>query len=356
LTAVDRAILEWLNGEAQGQPWRVLAQIAAVGLVVVPLLIFAAVAVGRIRDRSTTAAATAALTVAGIGIGLAANYEVEHLYFRPRPYWVLASVHPLLPRDGDTSFMPWQVIVAAAAATGVALLSRTWLLSAAATVLVMVGCVAVAQNYPSDTLAAAVVGAAFVAVLVPLRHRMQRVLVPRSKPEAVVSESTASTTSRSRALPRLAVAACVALAAVGGYMLARVQEHGTTVALSRANARLVGDRLPSDVRVYSQVSIDDLASGKVKATHARIYGKITYIHRYEPDGDVHLEIRAPDDAFVVLEVPPEFPLPTLPSKGKMITAWGITRKDGLHQWWELHPLVGWLPGQVNVPSRPDLQD
>ena len=145
------------------------------------------------------------------------------------------------------------------------------------------------------------------------------------------------------------------LAAVGGYLVARVEEHGTTVALSRANARLTGT-LPSDQRIYRQVSIDDLAAGKVKASHARTFGQITYVHAYEPDGDVHLEIRAPDDAFVVLEVAPELPLRTLPSKGQMVTVWGIVRKDGLHQWWELHPLVGWAPGKVTAPSSSNPQD
>jgi hypothetical protein len=62
-----------------------------------------------------------------------------------------------------------------------------------------------------------------------------------------------------------------------------------------------------------------------------------------PDEDGHLEIHAADDAFVVLEVPPKFPLRMLPSKGEMITTWEIVRKDGRHQWWEVHPLVGWVP-------------
>jgi hypothetical protein len=57
-----------------------------------------------------------------------------------------------------------------------------------------------------------------------------------------------------------------------------------------------------------------------------VNSKITCIYKYELDSDVHMEIWAPDDAFVTLEVPPEFPLQTLPSKGQMITAWGIVCK------------------------------
>ena len=305
LDGVDRAILEWLNSAAQGQPWRALAQIAAVGMVAVPLLILAVVAVRGVVDRSARAVATVAVTVAGQILAVAANSWLEHFYFRARPYWVIPSVQALLPRDGDTSFMPWQVIVAAAATTGITMLSRRWgLLSAASTVLLMAGCVAVGQNYPSDVLVAAVVGAALVMLLLPLRHRIERVLDRRWNPEVTVSTATAPTTTRRRRTGHwLAVVACVVLAAVGGYLVARVEEHGTTVALSRANARLAGT-LPSDQRVYGQVSIDDLAAGKVRASHARTYGKIAYIHAFEPDGDIHMEIRAPDDAFVVLEVGP----------------------------------------------------
>jgi hypothetical protein len=356
---VDGAILEWLNGDAQGQPWRALAQFVAVGFVAVPVLVLVVLLVRGVLARSARAVSVAVLTVAGLAVAVAVNYGLAHLYFRPRPYWVDASVRALLPRDGDSSFTPWQVIVAAAASAGIAFISRTGaLVSSAATVLLMVALVAVGQNNPGDTLIAALVGVAFVMLLLPLRHRFERLLDRKWKPEAAMSESELSVARRSRRSRVghvLAIGAAVALAAIGGYALARVQTHGTATALSRANARLAAT-LPSDMRVYGQVSIDDLAAGKVKASHARVYGKITYIHKYEPDGDIHMEIRAPDDAFVVLEVPPEFPLQTLPSKGQMITAWGIVRKDGLHQWWELHPLVGWAPGHVNSPSSTTLQD
>ena len=35
-----------------------------------------------------------------------------------------------------------------------------------------------------------------------------------------------------------------------------------------------------------------------------------------------------------------------PHIGQHITAWGIVRHDGLHNWWELHPLIGWQPGAI----------
>jgi len=50
-------------------------------------------------------------------------------------------------------------------------------------------------------------------------------------------------------------------------------------------------------------------------------------------------------SFIVVEIIPEFPLAS-PHVGQRITAWGIVRHDGLHNWWELHPLIGWDPGDV----------
>jgi hypothetical protein len=50
-----------------------------------------------------------------------------------------------------------------------------------------------------------------------------------------------------------------------------------------------------------------------------------------------------EGAFLVLEIMPEFPL-LPPHVGEQITAWGVVRHDGLHNWWELHPLVGWRGG------------
>lgn len=69
---------------------------------------------------------------------------------------------------------------------------------------------------------------------------------------------------------------------------------------------------------------------------------------HELDGDDHIRIQG-QGAFLVLESMPEFPLAP-PHIGEQITAWGVVRHDGLHNWWELHPLVGWEPGNVAAPA------
>jgi hypothetical protein len=88
------------------------------------------------------------------GLGAAAlglNQLAGHLYFRPRPYWALPTVHAIGGRAGDSSFFSDHTTIAAATATGCLLLSRRWGLAAAgATLLVALGRVAIGAHYPSD--------------------------------------------------------------------------------------------------------------------------------------------------------------------------------------------------------------
>ena len=90
-------------------------------------------------------------------------------------------------------------------------------------------------------------------------------------------------------------------------MVARVQDHGLRVALNRADGRL-GGHLPTDARLYRPTSIDTLAAGRWRPTRARVYGQVTYVNR-ELDGDIHIVLKAPDGAFLVLEIIPDLPMP-----------------------------------------------
>ena len=136
-------------------------------------------------------------------------------------------------------------------------------------------------------------------------------------------------------------------------MVARVQDHGLRITLDRADARL-DHHLLTDARLYRQASIEQLAAGRWRPTRARVYGQVTYVNR-ELDGDIHVVLKAPDGSFVVLEIIPELPI-AAPHDDDRITAWGIVRHDGLHNWWELHPLVGWAHGQLHAASTGGLDD
>jgi hypothetical protein len=106
--------------------------------------------------------------------------------------------------------------------------------------------------------------------------------------------------------------------------------------------------------LYRPATIDTLAAGRWRPTRARVYGQVTYVNR-EFDGDVHVVLKAPDGAFVVLEIIPELPIGA-PHDDDRITAWGIVRHDGLHNWWELHPLIGWANGHITAPAAGGLDD
>ena len=65
---------------------------------------------------------------------------------------------------------------------------------------------------------------------------------------------------------------------------------------------------------------------------------------HEPDGDYHVILRPqydPVGLFLVTETIPEIKNLPLPNEGDRIKIWGITRFDEPHNWWELHPVIGW---------------
>ena len=62
---------------------------------------------------------------------------------------------------------------------------------------------------------------------------------------------------------------------------------------------------------------------------------------HEPDGDYHVVIHPfYTSIFLVTEFIPEIKL-SLPKEGDHVKIWGIVRFDELHNWWELHPVIGW---------------
>jgi hypothetical protein len=77
----------------------------------------------------------------------------------------------------------------------------------------------------------------------------------------------------------------------------------------------------------------------VAAPRATVTGRVVF-KRKQVDGDVHITPQV-GKQFIVLEEIPELRLKTLPAVGQKIKASGIVRYDGVHKWWELHPLVSW---------------
>ena len=140
--------------------------------------------------------------------------------------------------------------------------------------------------------------------------------------------------------PFVAAAVLIAVAALG-YGARALQDHGKVAAARRTEAfyrKRPSERPPPE---YPAASVRDIASGHYTATHAAVFGDVTQVSN-ELDGDIHLRIEA-GGAFVVAEIIPEFPL-SLPTSGSGSRRGGSSRHDGLHNWWELHPLIGWYAG------------
>jgi membrane-associated phospholipid phosphatase len=347
LLDADRSITETLNRAAQHPPLRALALAAGSYLLIVLALLLVGLAIAAIRRRDPQPLALLALAALGAAAAVGLNLVVGHLYFRLRPYWALGAVHPIGARRGDSSFFSAHAAAAAALAVGLLAIGRRWGLAAVGgALLVGLGRIAIGANYPFDVLVGFLVGAACTAALLPARRPVQRLA------DRLLQTHTTTGPVRDREL-RLGVVALVLLATLGGWMVARVQDHGLRIALNRADGRL-DHRLPTDARLYRQATIEQLAAGRWRPTRARVYGQVTYVNR-EFDGDIHVVLKAPDGSFVVLEIIPELPI-AAPHADDRIIAWGIVRHDGLHNWWELHPLVGWAHGQLHTASTGGLDD
>ena len=275
---------------------------------------------------------------------LLVNLALGHLYYRARPFLVL-DVRPLLPEAVDSSLFSDHLAVAGAAAAGLVQARRTFgLLAVGLALLLAVGRIGGGVQYPSDCLVGLAAGAACFLVLLPLRGPVSRALAaaypgtgePESKPEHPFMHRH-----------RRGIAIAVAIVVFGtGYGIRAIQDHGWKSAALRAEGMLHANSAPAPPTEYQTIPIDTIAAGKTSATYATVIGDVSQVS-HELDGDYHIRVEG-GGAFLVLEIMPEFPL-VPPHIGQQITAWGVVRHDGLHNWWELHPLVGWQPGNVAAP-------
>ncbi len=173
-------------------------------------------------------------------------------------------------------------------------------------------------------------------MLLPLRGPVSRAIAaaypgtgePETKPEHAFTHRH-----------RRGLSIALALVLLGaGYGVRAIQDHGWKAAALRAQASLHASSAPLPPAEYATIPIHTIAAGQSRATYATVVGVVTQVS-HELDGDYHIRVEG-QGAFLVLEIMPEFPL-VPPHIGQQVTAWGVVRHDGLHNWWELHPLVGW---------------
>ncbi len=316
-------------------------------LAIVPLVVIGGLVIiawSTPRSNSPKGRAELLLGVAAAVGALVLNLALGHLYYRARPFLVL-DVRPLLPEAVDSSLFSDHLAVAGSLVAALLVARRPlgWFALALASLLA-IGRVGAAVQYPSDCLAGAAVGVACFILVLPLRGPVSRALAaaypatgsPELKPQHAFAHRH-----------RRGIAVAVALLLFGaGYGIRAIQDHGWKAAALRAEGMLKANTAPAPPPEYATIPIETIAAGKSGATYATVVGDVTQVS-HELDGDYHIRAQA-DGAFLVLEIQPEFPIAP-PHIGQEITAWGVVRHDGLHNWWELHPLIGWQPGNIAEP-------
>jgi undecaprenyl-diphosphatase len=316
-------------------------------LAIVPLLVIGLLVVFAWSRQPSNAPVERAELLTGVVAAVGAlllNLALGHLYYRARPFLVL-DVRPLLPEAVDSSLFSDHLAIAGAAVAALFAARRPfgWI-ALGLGALVAIGRVGAGVQYPSDCLVGAAVGAGCFLVLLPLRTPVSRAIAaaypgtgdPELKPEHAFTHRH-----------RRGIAIALAFLVFGvGYGIRAIQDQGWKSAALRAQAELQAGSAPAPPSEYATIPIQTIAAGESRATHATVVGDVTQVS-HELDGDYHIRVEG-QGAFLVLEIMPEFPI-SPPHIGQQITAWGVVRHDGLHNWWELHPLVGWQPGNVAAP-------
>ncbi len=100
-----------------------------------------------------------------------------------------------------------------------------------------------------------------------------------------------------------------------------------------------GEKKEDDLLYYDTNLADFIANGSTK-TKVSVEGIVDKI-AHEPDGDYHVIVTNLVGLPLVTEFIPEIPLLTIPKVGNKVKIWGIVRFDEPHNWWELHPVIGW---------------
>ncbi len=103
-----------------------------------------------------------------------------------------------------------------------------------------------------------------------------------------------------------------------------------------------GETEDDDLLYYDMNLVDFIANGSTK-TKVAVVGIVDKVAK-QPDGDYHIIIRpefVPAGISLVTEAIPEIKDLPMPQLGDKIKIWGIVRFDILHNWWELHPVIGW---------------
>ncbi|MBA3733530.1 hypothetical protein H0W91_04125 [Patescibacteria group bacterium] len=100
-----------------------------------------------------------------------------------------------------------------------------------------------------------------------------------------------------------------------------------------------GEEVEDDL-LYHDTNITDFITKGSTKTKVAVEGTVLSI-TLEPDGDYHMVVTNSVGLPLVTEFIPEIPSLPTPAIGDKVKIWGIVRFDEPHNWWELHPVIGW---------------
>lgn len=118
---------------------------------------------------------------------------------------------------------------------------------------------------------------------------------------------------------------------------------------ARLSSTGFGKLMERESNLYPEVPVRDLTRGLFAGPRAMVSGTVRDTAKVS-DGDWHVNLESPAGDVLVLEIVPEYPLP-VPAAGQAIVAWGITRYDLEHRWWEIHPVFGWRAATSSAAQK-----